>query len=84
MRHRRLSHDQLLRRAEAQTRPCPPAPRGCGARIGQTCRSSVTGEPLTRAPACAARQFPPLPHRPWVPEPRRAPDVRELAGSSHR
>ncbi len=87
MRHdRTLSQDQLVRRAEAETRPCPPAPRGCGATIGQRCRHLRTGLPLGRQLAHGARLFPQTtpPSAPVdVPE-QRVPDARELAAASHR
>lgn len=86
MRHRHPSLDLLTRRAAVLTRPCPPRPRGCGARPGQPCRSLRTGEPLRRQPAHPLRLFPdavPDWVRAQLPEPR-VPDPRELASASHR
>jgi len=80
---RHPSQDLAARRAEALTRSCPPAPRGCGAARGIPCRNLVTGEELTRQAAHPARLHPPTPALPLVPE-LREPDVRELASSSHR
>lgn len=84
MRHLRLSHDQLRRRSEALTRPCDPAPRGCGAPTGEPCTNVRTGDPLVRQLAHPCRLHP----RSSKPSPtlptQRQPDVRELAASSHR
>lgn len=55
----------LLEREDAETRPCPPPPHGCGAPSGVTCRNLATGRELQRQPAHPRRRFP-------VPAPRRS------------
>lgn len=47
-----------LEREDAETRPCPPPPHGCGAPTGVTCRNVNTGRALGRQPAHSRRRFP--------------------------
>ena len=77
IRHR-LTTAQRTELEQAEARPCPPPPRGCGAEPGQPCRNLRTGLPLGRQLAHPHRR-----HFPVLPE-QRVPDARERAAGPDR